>query len=364
MISSRDKKLLKEQFSVTMDRMIALLSKKEKVDRIPCAPEIGAASRHVIGAPYIDYSTNSKVAFKCWVEAMKLIGHDALPLTLWPDLCVESADFGGATIFPIDDTPFPDPTKWLIKEPKDYKLVKKFSWDKAKRMYLMIDLMRRYGELFDIGGAMTIGPMGVLCRLRRPQDLLRDWIMHKEEVHEAMDFITDVLIEYVEKQLDSANTRLKMCVIPTVGAQSCIMSRELWEEIDAPYLKRIVDAAKKKGSIFVSHNCGRGAYFDLLIKWLKPMAMHFAYLPHDCQTEQEMIEKYSKKVIMVGYVETTLLGLGTPSEVFEESKRQIEVFRDWKRGYVLSSACEYPVNSQLYNAIAMVKAAEKYGYYE
>ena len=106
-----------------------------------------------------------------------------------------------------------------------------------------------------------------------------------------------------------------MFAIPTVCAQKDIMGREMWEELDAPYLKRIVDAGKKKGAIFVSHNCGRGAYFDLLIKWLKPLAMHFAYLPYDCKTEQEMIEKYSNKIIFVGYVDTSLLALGTPSEV-------------------------------------------------
>ena len=94
------------------------------------------------------------------------------------------------------------------------------------------------------------------------------------------------------------------------------------------------------------------------------MAMHFAYLPWDCKTEDEMIEKYSKKVIMVGYVETTMLALDTPTAVMAESKRQIEKFRDWRNGYILSSACEYPTQAQLYNAIAMVKAAELYGRYE
>lgn len=359
-----DKDFLKEKFSETMDRILGLISGKQKIDRVPSAPQIGAASRHVLGVSYKEYCQNSEVAFKCWVEAMKIVGHDGLPLTLWPDLCVESADFGGPTIFPENDTPYPDPNNWLIKEPKDYKLVKKFSWDKAKRMYLVIDVMKRFGDLFGIGGAFTIGPMGVLVRLRRPQDLVRDWIQHKEELHEAMDFITNILIEYVEKQLEAAGGRISMFAIPTVCAQKDIMGREMWEELDAPYLKRIVDAGKKKGAIFVSHNCGRGAYFDLLIKWLKPLAMHFAYLPYDCKTEQEMIEKYSNKIIFVGYVDTSLLALGTPSEVIVESKREIDMFKNWKRGYVLSSACEYPTDAPLYNAIAMVKAAEVYGSYE
>ena len=168
----------------------------------------------------------------------------------------------------------------------------------------------------------------------------------------------------VEKQIEAAGGGPSMLMIPTVCAQKDIMSREMWEELDAPYQKRIVDAAKKKGAMFLTHNCGRGAYFDLLIKWLKPIGMNFAYLPYDCETEEEMIEKYSEKVIFIGYVDTSLLALGTPSEVIAECKREIEVFRNWKRGYILGSACEYPPYASLYNAIAMVKAVEIYGKYE
>jgi len=363
MISDSDKKYLKEKTSEITERLLGVIMKR-KIDRIPVMPLIGAASRHVLGVSYRDYAQNTDIALKCHLEAMKVVNHDALPLSLGPDLCVESTDFGGATIFPEDDTPYPDPTKWLIRDPKDFKIVRKFSWEKAKRMNSVIDGGKKLSEIVGMGGAMTIGPMGVLVRLRRPQDLIRDWILHKEELHEALDFITDILVEYVEKQLEAVSGGPSMLMIPTVCAQKDIMSREMWEELDAPYQKKIVDAAKKKGAMFITHNCGRGAYFDLLIKWLDPIGMNFAYLPYDCKTEEEMIEKYSKKVIFVGYVDTSLLALGTPSEVMAECKREIEVFKNWERGYILASACEYPTYAPLYNAIAMVRAAEAYGTYE
>ncbi len=363
MKSENENKFIKEKIAEITERLLGLFMKR-KIDRVPAIPLIGAASRHLLGISYREYAQNSDVAIKCHLEAMKIVGHDALPSSLGPDLCVESTDFGGATIFPEDDTPYPDPTKWLIKDPKDYKIVKKFSWEKAKRMNDVIHGIKKLSDIVGMGGAITIGPMGVLVRLRRPQDLIRDWIWHKEELHEALDFITDILVEYVEKQIEAAGGGPSMLMIPTVCAQKDIMSREMWEELDAPYQKRIVDAAKKKGAMFLTHNCGRGAYFDLLIKWLKPIGMNFAYLPYDCETEEEMIEKYSEKVIFIGYVDTSLLALGTPSEVIAECKREIEVFRNWKRGYILGSACEYPPYASLYNAIAMVKAAEIYGKYE
>lgn len=349
-----------EESMTSLERMMAMIS-GETVDRVPVLPLVTAASRFLFkGVTYREYETNVDVIMKCQLEAQELIGYDGIQC-FSGDLCVESSDFGGKTIFPLDDVAYPDPRNWIIKTPKDYKVVRKFSWDKAKRMKKQIELVRRAaearGDTMLIGG-YTIGPMGVLVRLREPSNLVRDWVYNKEELHEALDFVTDVLVEYAEKQVEAG---ARSFMVPTVLAQTEIMSRDMWEELDAPYQKRIMEAATKAGAFYMCHNCGHGMYLDLLVKWLKPIAIQFAYLPYDCKTENEFIEKYSNEVIPYGYVDTSLLALGSPSEVLAESKRQIEVFRKSKRGYVLGSACEYPTSAQLYNALAMVKAARTYG---
>jgi len=72
-----------------------------------------------------------------------------------------------------------------------------------------------------------------------------------------------------------------------------------------------------------------------------------------------MKERYGDHVTLLGYIPTPLLVHGSPREVMEACKVQIEdLARDG--GYILAPGCEYPPNIPLTNAFAMVKAAEEY----
>ena len=107
------------------------------------------------------------------------------------------------------------------------------------------------------------------------------------------------------------------------------------------------------------HNCGHGLYFDSQIKFMEPEVISFAHLPDDCKSEKELKEKYGRQVTLFGYVPTPLLVQGTPQEVMDECRRQIEVLGK-DGGFILAPGCEFPPNIPLTNAFAMVKAAQKY----
>jgi uroporphyrinogen decarboxylase len=109
------------------------------------------------------------------------------------------------------------------------------------------------------------------------------------------------------------------------------------------------------------HTCGRGPYLDLLIKWLRPMLVQNAHLPDDCKTEEEMIQKYGKKVIFLGFLQVSQLAWWSPTQIMAECKRELEVFGKSPGGFFLGASCEYPPYSPLYNALAVVKAARIYG---
>jgi uroporphyrinogen decarboxylase len=62
----------------------------------------------------------------------------------------------------------------------------------------------------------------------------------------------------------------------------------------------------------------------------------------------------------MGIVNTPLLSYGTPYQVMEECRRQIDDLAPGG-GYILAPACEFPPNGPLENALAIVKTAELYG---
>jgi uroporphyrinogen decarboxylase len=133
----------------------------------------------------------------------------------------------------------------------------------------------------------------------------------------------------------------------------------LWEEIEGPFVREISNLIKKNGLVAGIHNCGHGIYFDSQIKYMEPDVISFAHLPDDCTTPREMKQRYGDQTTLLGYIPTPLLINGTPKDVMEESRRQIEDLAAGG-GFVLAPGCEYPPNIPLTNAIALVEASRRY----
>ncbi len=359
-LSSVNMSDLKESndYMTPAERIVGLITGR-KLDRIPVFPFVSAAAAQIRRLTLGEYASNPEAFLKCQIEAQRLIGYDAI--TAMPDLCVEAQGFGANIIFPTNNAAHPDPFNPVMKSADDYKNVGKlFSWDKATRMKDQLHVIRTVKKELPnlMVGGMTIGPMGLLTRLRNVNELVRDFVRNADKLHEALDIITELQIEYVEKQIEAG---AKSILVPVVLAERELMSKKMWEELDAPYQKRIADFVIKKGAFYVAHTCGRDPYFDLLIKWLRPSVVQNAFLPDGVKTEEEMVAKYGKQLVLLGYITVSQLAWWNPTEILMECKRQIDVFGKSPMGYFLGSTCEYPPYAPLYNALAVVKAAKIFG---
>ncbi len=340
------------------ERIVGLITGR-KLDRIPVFPFVSAAAAQVRGLTVGEYASNPEAFLTCQIEAQRLFGYDAI--TAMPDLCVEAQGFGANIYFPPNNAAYPDPFNPVLKSADDYKNVGKlFNWEKATRMKDQLHVIRTVKKELPtlMVGGMTIGPLGLLTRLRNVNELVRDFVRAADKLHEALDIITELQIEYVEKQIEAG---AKSILVPVVCAERELMSKKMWEELDAPYQKRIADFVIKKGAFYVAHTCGRDPYFDLLIKWLRPSVIQNAFLPDGCESEEEMVAKYGKQLVLLGYISVSELAWWNPTEIMAECKRQIDVFGKSPAGYFLGSSCEYPPYASLYNAMAVVKAAKIFG---
>ena len=340
------------------ERIMGLISKK-KLDRIPVFPFVSAAAAQIRRMDYGEYAREPENFLRCQIEAQQLIGYDAI--TAMPDLCVEAQGFGAKIIYPSNNAAYPDPFNPVLKSPSDYKKIGElFDWSKADRMNNQIKVVSTVKKELPglmIGG-FTIGPLGLISRLRNINQLVRDFVYHKDKLHEACEIVTEIQIEYVEKQIEAGALTI---MVPVVLAERELMSKEMWLEMDMPYQKRIADFVRKKRGIYAIHTCGRGPYFDEMIEHLKPLLIQNAFLPDGVKTEEEMIEKYGRKLLFLGFLSVSLLAWSNPMEVIAECKREIDVFGKSKRGYLLGASCEYPPYAPLYNAFAVVKAARMFG---
>lgn len=338
----------------SVERVLATLQHKQP-DRVPVSPMAGAAARQIRGISFPDYSRNAEKTADVFTSSYELIGGDLVVLLL--DLSIEAADFGQTVIFPENSTAYSDYENPVIKEVEDYRRIRPVRLADSKRMKEFVRLCELMIERVGLRTMVTgfvFGPLGVLSMMRGAERFFKDCINYKKDVIRACEPITETLLEYVQAQCD---TGVPAVAIDTLYASWNALPRKLWEETEGPFVKEISDLLRKNNRGVAIHNCGHGPYFDSQIKFMEPEVISFAHLPDDCKNDKELKEKYGRRVTLFGYVPTPLLVHGTPQQVMDECRRQIDVLGK-DGGYILAPGCEYPPNIPLTNAFAMVKAAQ------
>lgn len=354
--------LTKTEQMTSLERVGTTFQHKEP-DRVPCAPLVCGASHRFSGITYGEWSqgTNIDAMVKGHLDALDMIGHDGVVMLI--DLSVEAHAFGCEVIFPEFDTAHPNYDDPFIKGPADYKKIKKINPRKTMRMKSVIELAsglaKEIGKTHAIVG-FVYGSIGVLSMMRGPENFFMDLMEHPDEVLEAVQVMDDVLVEYALAQVEVGCH--SVCYDNLYASQS-ILGKELWEKFEGNSVKKVCDAVRNAGALVSFHNCGNGIYFDMTEKWGNPVAISHAYVADDVDSWEEHKEKWGKKISTIGWVPPGPVAmLGTPEEIEEECKAEIEIFGKGG-GFVLATGCEYGPNAPLRNAKRMVEAAKKYGVY-
>lgn len=340
----------------SLERVLTAVRHKEP-DRVPVTPILSGGARQISGISYPDHSLNADKTAQSFLDGWKFVGGDLVLLML--DLSLEAADFGQRIVYPDNSTPYPDYDHPVIRDVDDYDRIQSFDPLKSPRMSEFVRLCRimvKEVGLQSIVTGFVFGPLGVLAMMRGAELLFKDCVLYPKKVQKACEIITGVLIEYVQAQCDSG---VPAVAIDSLFASKTGLPKKLWEEIEGPFVSEISRVIKDNGLIVGVHNCGHDPYFDSQIRSMDPEVMSFAHLPDDCKDRKELKKKYGDRVTLLGYVATPLLVHGTPTEVMDECRRQIDDLAPGG-GFILAPGCEYPPGIPLTNAIAMIKAAEKY----
>ncbi len=341
----------------SLERILITVRHKEP-DRVPVTPILGGGARQISGISYPDHSLNADKTAQVFLDGWRFIGGDLVILML--DLSLEAADFGQKIEYPANSTPYPDYTRPVVRSVDDYDKIPTVDPLTSPRMSEFIRLCRiivKEVGLRSIVTGFVFAPLGVLSMMRGAEQLFKDCVLYPKKVKRACEIITGVLIEYVEAQCD---TGVPAIAIDALYGSKSGLPKNLWEEIEGPFTKEISLAIKKRGLMVGVHNCGHEPYFDSQMRFMEPEVISFAHLPDDCSNRKELKRRYGDQITLLGYIETPLLVHGTPADVMEECRRQIDDLAPGG-GFILAPGCEYPPNIPLTNALAMVKAAEKYG---
>ncbi len=354
--------LTQKKDQLTSLERVGLALQFKKADRIPATPLFCGASHRVLGITYDKWSTDAELATKSLLASQELLGFDAFVTLV--DLSVEAADFGQEVIYPKNSTAYPNFNNPLINNAKEYSKVELVNPRKTKRMKSIIDICAGLAEAKGKEVAILgfiYGPLGVLSQMRGHKELFKDLIRHPQEVLQAVEIITEVLVEFAKAQVEAGAH--SVCIDPLYSSPT-ILSKKQWETFEGPFCQRIADAIRGAGGIVTVHNCGNGVYFEEVIKWMNPAAISVAYPAYGCKSWEEHAQKWGKKVVTIGYSHPANTGLVmTRQEILDDCRGQIELFHNNGAGFILATGCEFPPNGNLLSAVAMVDAAKFYGAY-
>jgi uroporphyrinogen decarboxylase len=334
-------------------------------DRVPTGPLVCGAAHRFSGVSYAEWSNgeNVEAMVQGHVDSLKFIDHDGVVALV--DLSVEAADFGQEVIFPVMDTAHPNYDNPFIKDPKtDYKKIAKINPRKTKRMKSVIDMVAGLSK--EIGSTHAIvgfvyGSLGVMSMMRGPENFFMDLVEYPDEVLPALQTMDEVLEEYALAQIEAG---AHACCYDNLYASQSILSKELWEKFEGDSMKKVCDAIRNTGALVAHHNCGNGIYFDMAEKWAMPHVISHAYVADDVDSWEEHKKKWGGKIATMGWIPPGPVAmLGTPEEIEEECKAEMEIFKKGN-GYILATGCEFPPNASLMHAKHIVDAGKKYGVYE
>ncbi len=340
------------------ERVFAALN-HQTPDRAPVCPILSGINRKLVGADYPTWSTDADVCAQSFIAMTQQYDVDALVTLI--DLSVECDAWGQKLIYPENEAVHPDYSQPLVRDIDEYDRIQKVDYRQSRRMMMHLNVCKKLvaakkDEMPVV--AFVFGPLGVLSMMRGQQDLYMDLYDDPDAVKEAVWRVAETLADYVAALCD---TGVDAIMWDTLFASGSIMSKAMWQEMEAGPMKMLAQVVRDHGCANMIHNCGQKIYFDVQIDAIDPLAISFLYPPDDCEDFAQCKEKYGDKVALIGCVTPADAMLGTDEEWDAQCQAQLDAMGK-NGGFVLATGCEYPANAEFARAQRMIDIAKAYRY--
>jgi uroporphyrinogen decarboxylase len=198
----------------------------------------------------------------------------------------------------------------------------------------------------------------LLCRIRGMEETILDLAARPEVAGLLLEKAAVFEIELASRACNEFPLDWLWTGDDVAGAESMIMSPKTWREMIRPRLQRIVDVGTSRGLPVAHHCCGalRPIIPDLIemgVTVLNPVqctcpGMEAAGLKRD----------FGAHLTFMGGVDTQeLLPKGTAAEVYDQTRRLIDIMTSDGGGYILSASHTVPPETPMENIFAMYRAA-------
>ena len=337
------------------ERMDAF-SKGEEIDRVICIPDMGVTMVPFIGVTARDYYHSARLMADLEIALFRRLGHDSVGIST--SLRGVAEAMGSKVCYPDYNISYL--LEPIIKSPEEIEYLKVVNPLKDGKLPILIEALRLTRDALikevDVGAAMS-GPFSVAASLVGTENLLKWMIKYPKRIHTLMEIVVESNNKYIEAV---ANLGLSIGFADPVSSNSLISPKQ-FREFSLPYLQKNVDKIKEKtGNAPGIHICGksRGIWEDVTRIGISNFSID------NIEDLEEAKKVIGDRVIITGNVPPVdVIYKGTKEEIFKSVKECIAKGYDSKKGYILSTGCQIPMNTPIEKVEMFIDAAKTYGIY-
>jgi uroporphyrinogen decarboxylase len=331
-------------------------SKGEEIDRIICIPDMGVTMVPFIGVTARDYYHSAKLMADLEIALFRKLRQDSVGIST--SLRGVAEAMGSKIGYPDYNISYLlEPVVKSVDQIESLKVVDPL---KDGKLPILIEALKLTRDALikevDVGAAMS-GPFSVAASLLGTENLLRWMMKHPEKVHTLMEIVVESNNRYIE---EVAKLGLSISFADPVSSNSLISPRQ-FREFSLPYLKKNVDKIREKtGSAPGIHICGKSK--DI---WEDVVGTGISNFSIDnIEDLEDAKEIMGDRVIITGNVPPVdAIYKGTKEDIFKSVKECIRKGHDSKKGYILSTGCQIPMNTPIEKIEMFMEAAKIYGKY-
>ena len=337
------------------ERMNAF-GKGQEIDRVITVPDMGVTMTHFTGVKASDYYNSAELMAELEIALFKRLNHDSVSIST--SLRGVAQAMGAKVAYPDYNISYlAEP---VITSPKDVDKLKVCNPLTDGNLPILLKAIKlTYDALVkdvDVSAAMS-GPLSVAASVIGTENLLKWMVKYPKELHQVMEVVVESNNRYID---EVAKLGVSIGFADPVSSTS-LLSPKQFRNFSLPYLtQNIQRITEKTGSAPGIHICGKSK--DIWMDVVNAGISNFSI--DDIEDLEEAKAIMGDRVLITGNVPPVdVVLLGTKEDIFASVKESIRKGHDSKKGFILSTGCQIPMNTPIEKVEMFMQAADLYGKY-
>ena len=320
-----------------------------EADRVPVIPQVFGHAALINGVPLDAYVQDGDLIARCQSRALERYGYDAVFAVM--DVSVEAEALGASLRYFTHAYPVIEARP--LKAADDLGTLTLPDPERAGRMPEMIKalraLRRNLGDQFLIVGCV-LGPLTLASQLLGAESALYLAIDDPELFGRLLDFSTEVVIRFGAAQIDSG---AHIPIVFDPCASPAVVPGQFFREFELPRLRKVFAEFAQKGALTSwLHIAGP---VQPILSFYPAAGVHIANFDY-CVAPEEA-QGQLPATCLDGNIKSMSFIEDRPEDIGAEASLLVRSF-ERRGGFILSSGCEIPPESQPANVAALVEAVK------